>query len=136
MSRGSREARYDRDGRPDVSPRMLRGVRLFAATTLFYAFSPAAAEPVDLDAHSQGEWAFDLSGRDTSVRPGDDFFSYANGTYLQKPEIPADRTWYGTINVLRDLSEARVHAILDDAAANVAVEPSARDEKSKVGAFY
>ena len=27
---------------------------------------------------------------DTSVRPGDDFFSYVNGTWIAETEIPAD----------------------------------------------
>ena len=101
------------------------------ATSASWAWSPAPSRAADLTAPSYGQWGFDLSGRDTAVRPGDDFFGYANGTYLQKTEIPADRTWYGTINLLRDLSEARVHAILEDAAANTQAGPAA-----KVGAFY
>ena len=71
-----------------------------------------------------------------SVRPGDDFFDYANGTYLDRTQIPADRTWYGTVNVLRDLSEARVRAMLDAGAATAPIEPAATDEKGKVGAYY
>ena len=71
-----------------------------------------------------------------SVRPGDDFFDYVNGTYLDRTQIPADRTWYGTVNVLRDLSEARVRAMLDAGAATAPIEPAATDEKGKVGAYY
>jgi putative endopeptidase len=107
------------------------------AATALAAFSPAlAASPVDLTAHSMGTWGFDLAGRDTAVRPGDDFFDYANGTYIQATQIPPDRTWYGTINVLRDLSEARVHAVLEDAAAKAPLKPAAGDAQAKVGAFY
>ena len=118
----------------------LSGPALFALATMLCA-SPAAtaagaADPADLSAHSVGEWGFDLAGRNTTVKPGDDFFAYANGTYLEKTQIPADRTWYGTVNVLRDLSEARVHAMLDAAAANAPAEPTAKDDKGKVGAFY
>ena len=32
----------------------------------------------------------DLSGMDTSVRPQDDFYRYANGKWLETTEIPAD----------------------------------------------
>ena len=79
--------------------KILSGAGLLALATVI-SFSPAAAaDPVDLTAHSYGKWGFDLTGRDTAVKPGDDFFSYANGAYLQKTAIPADRTWYGTINV-------------------------------------
>ena len=37
-----------------------------------------------------GAWGFDLAGRDTSVTPGVDFYSYANGTYVKNLQIPPD----------------------------------------------
>ena len=36
-----------------------------------------------------GTWGFDLNGRDTSVKPGDDFFRYANGAAFDKLVIPS-----------------------------------------------
>jgi putative endopeptidase len=109
---------------------------LLAIATILCVSSPAHAGPADLRAPSYGQWGYDLSGRDTAVRPGDDFFAYANGTYIEKTQIPPDRTWYGTVNVLRDLSEARVHAMLEHAAASAPAEPAAKDVQGKVGAFY
>ena len=119
-----------------MTTKILSGAGLLALATFLCASPPAIAEPADLAAHSAGKWGFDLSGRNMAVKPGDDFFGYANGTYIDKTQIPADRSWYGTINVLRDLSEARVHAMLDDAAATAPVEAAGKDEKAKVGAFY
>ena len=118
--------------------------RLFAAAgalTLIFASATAvlAADSLptpDLTTHSYGAWGFDLAGRDTAVQPGTDFFAYANGGYLQRTEIPADLTWYGTVNILRDLSEARVRAILEEASATATVTPAAKDIHGKVGAFY
>jgi putative endopeptidase len=77
---------------------------------------------------------FDLAGRDTSVQPGDNFFRYANGSYLDHLVIPPDRTSYGSFSSLTELSENRVHAILDQAANNVAEAPA--DTTGKMGAFY
>ena len=37
----------------------------------------------------------DLAGIDHSVAPGDDFFAYANGAWIKKTEIPADKASYG-----------------------------------------
>src|ERR1700744_964767 len=98
--------------------------QLFAAAAAMavLAFTPltasSAADPApDLTAHRYGTWGFDLAGRDTAIRPGDNFFGYANAGYLAHTEIPADQTWYGTVILLRDLSEARVHAIVEDEAA-------------------
>ncbi len=89
-----------------------------------------AAEPAssaELAAPRFGVWGFDLSGRDTAANPGDDFFRYANGGYLDRMVIPPDRTRYGMFDELRVLSEQRVRNILEaDSASN----------ESKSGAFY
>jgi putative endopeptidase len=81
-----------------------------------------------------GPWGFDLSGRDTAVKPGDNFFAYADGTAVRDMVIPPDRTNFGAFILLRDLSEARVHKILEDASAHVAAAPS--DGLGKAGALY
>jgi putative endopeptidase len=91
---------------------------------------PVQAQP----APSYGAWGFDLSGRDTTVRPGDDFGAYASGTYLHDLKIPPDQSRWGVFNILRDLSDNRVHAILEDAAAKAPPAPTTDD--SKIGAFY
>ena len=62
-------------------------------------------------------WGFDLAGRDTAVAPGTDFYGYANGDYVKKLVIPPDRSRYGAFDALQALSETRVHAILEKAAA-------------------
>ena len=46
-----------------------------------------------------GTWGFDMAGRDTSVHPGDDFFRFANGAFMDALEIPADRTRYGSFDM-------------------------------------
>ncbi|HEY4939862.1 MAG TPA: M13-type metalloendopeptidase [Rhizomicrobium sp.] len=64
-----------------------------------------------------GAWGFDLAGMDRSVKPGDDFFEYANGTWFKNTEIPADRTSTGSFQDLRILSENRMKALIADLAA-------------------
>ena len=77
-----------------------------SAAALLCAAAPAlAANAPDLSkAPRMGPWGFDMSGRDTSVAPSKDFFDYANVTYLNKLEIPADRSRYGAFDALQDLS--------------------------------
>ncbi len=65
-----------------------------------------------------GEWGFDISGMDTSVKPGDDFFEYVGGAWLRNTEIPADKTSYGTFVMLRDKAEADVQATIEENAKN------------------
>jgi putative endopeptidase len=80
-----------------------------------------------------GTWGFDPAARDLSVKPGDDFFLYANGNALKTMEIPSDRTRFGNFDALSVLSENRVHAILEDAAA----KPGAPGSKeAQIGAYY
>ena len=51
---------------------------------------------------------------DLSVKPGDDFFSYINGTWVAETEIPADRSDYGTFGVLRDGAQGNVRIIIEE----------------------
>lgn len=105
-----------------------------SAVALFCASAPAlAADLPDLSkAPRMGPWGFDLAGRDTSVAPSKDFFDYANGVYLNKLEIPADRSRYGAFDSLQELSQQRMRAVLEKAAANT----SATGDEAKIGAFY
>ncbi len=78
-----------------------------------------------------GTWGFDLAGRDTTVKPGDDFNEYANGTYLRTTEIPADKARFGPFDVLYENAQGQLKAIIESSAANP-VNANAQ----KVGALY
>ena len=80
-----------------------------------------------------GTWGYDKTGEQPGVKPGDDFFTYANGAWQTRTAIPADKTSWGAFNILADLSEARVHAILEQAAASHA---AATTPEGKIGAIY
>ena len=55
---------------------------------------------------------------DKSINPGDDFFEYVNGAWLKNTEIPADKSSYGSFNILRDNSEEDVRVIIEEAASS------------------
>jgi len=76
-----------------------------------------------------GAWGFDATGMDTSVRPGDDFFKYANGGWDVRTPIPADRTGYGLDYVLADQAELRVRGILE-------AQPDGGADAVKIHAAY
>ena len=80
-----------------------------------------------------GDWGVDLSAFNTGVRPGDDFNTYANGTWIETIEIPADRSRYGNFDLLREKSEQRVRLIIEDLAKE---SPSLDTPEGKIGAFY
>ena len=60
----------------------------------------------------------DLTKMDPNVKPGEDFFKYVNGSWLENTEIPSDRTSWGSFNELRKTTDADALAILKEAIAN------------------
>ncbi|MGJ7901226.1 M13 family metallopeptidase [Lysobacter sp. 1R34A] len=60
-----------------------------------------------------GSFGVDLSSRDTRVKPGDDFNRYVSGHWLDTYQLKDYETSYGSFNMLRDQSEAQVHAIIE-----------------------
>ena len=107
---------------------------LLLAATAFAAIATSAySQPnPSLESPRYGTWGFDLSGVDPSVRPGDDFYRYANGRWDAATAIPADRTRYGNFDKLSELSENRVRAIVEEAAADKLSDPDAQ----RIGAAY
>lgn len=77
------------------------------------------------------------SGLDTdvveSVRPQDDFYTHVNGKWLERTEIPADRSNYGSFTVLADAAEANLKAIVEEVSRDGAAKTE--DEK-KIAAYF
>jgi len=87
-----------------------------------------------IDTPRYGTWGFNLAGRDTSVNPGDDFFEYANGEALKSLVIPADRSSYGSFNLLRELSDNRLKVLISDISADTAL--AAGSDEAKIRDLY
>jgi putative endopeptidase len=62
------------------------------------------------------EPGINLSNMDTKVSPGQDFFRYVNGAWLEKTEIPSDRNSWGSFNELRQKTDNDALAILKEAS--------------------
>ena len=58
-----------------------------------------------------------VENMDNSIRPNDDFFKHVNGSWLDKTEIPDDRTSWGAFNELRKKTDSDVLTILNEAIA-------------------
>ena len=82
-----------------------------------------------IEAPRYGTWGFDLAGRDTSVRPGDSFMRFANGSALDRMQIPSDRTSYGSFALLRELSDNRVKVMIDALAARTDLVAGSDEQK-------
>jgi putative endopeptidase len=67
------------------------------------------------------------------LKPGDDFYSYANEGWLESTEIPPDQSNWGSFSVIDDAVKEHIRAIIMEATESNAPEGS---EAQKVGDFY
>jgi putative endopeptidase len=74
----------------------------------------------------------DKSGLDTTCKPCDNFWQYANGEYMKKHPMPAQYSRWGTFPILRDANAERIKVLLETAATNKA----ATGNEKVVGDFY
>jgi len=66
------------------------------------------------------------------IRPGDNFYSYANGNWILQHPVPDSKTRWGSFDELREENSKRLRLLLDEAAAN-----AGKDSKTqKIGDFY
>jgi predicted metalloendopeptidase len=75
----------------------------------------------------------DLSNFDKSVRPQDDLYRFVNGTWLDKYEIPADKSNYGSFTKLYDEAQENLRTIIEDAAKKNAKKGT---DEQKVGDLF
>ena len=98
--------------------------------------SIAITEPPDnaiLKTPELGSFGIDISYQDTETKPGDDFFRYANGGWLDTFELPASRSSYGSFTVLSDRSDQRVRGIIEDLSQ---AEPPQGSIEQKISDYY
>jgi putative endopeptidase len=74
----------------------------------------------------------DQSNFDTSVKPSDDFFLYANGGWIKRTEIPPEFSRWGSFNQLIEHNNDALHAIAEKAAKTKSSDPTTQ----KVGDYY
>ena len=101
------------------TPRLAALALLLTGTALVAAAAPRSG--------------LDLSGMDRGVRPQDDLFRAGNGHWLATTEIPADKSHFGMVAQLRDLSDQRVRALVESLAA---ARPKPGSSEHRVGTYY
>ena len=95
--------------------------------------APAAPAAAGIAKPALGAFGVDLSAGNPAVKPGDDFFAYANGRWYDGFAIPADKSSFGAFDRLDELSKERVRGIIEAAAA--AHAPAGTPEQ-QIGDYY
>src|SRR3954453_10588703 len=104
----------------------------FKMLALATASLMVVAAPVSAAKPMYGDWGYNPSAMDSSVKPGDDFWAYVNGTWDKTTKIAAGRTSAGPFVPLSDQSEKDVRQIVE----SLANEPSRSHLGQQVGDFY
>ncbi len=92
----------------------------------FAVFLYVAGAPVSQTTHAQDDL-------DRSIKPGDDFYRYANGGWLKTAAIPTGRPSYDTRAILTEKTAQRVRDLIQEAAA---AQPAKSTLTQKVGDYY
>jgi putative endopeptidase len=77
---------------------------------------------------------FDVQNMDTTVKAGDDFFTYANGNWIKNNPIPSDKNSRSSFNELFEKNRHDIREIIEEAAAAKDVQAGSNTEK--IGTFY
>jgi putative endopeptidase len=79
-----------------------------------------------------GSFGIELDARDESIKPGDDFFKYAGGTWYKNFEIPSDKTRYGAFDKLAERSETQIKELVEEISQGKNLSP----EQQMIADFY
>ena len=115
---------------------VLCGAMLAVAVAASAQTRPPQTGPATPAGPRYGSFGVDLAARDTTVKPGDDFWTYVNGSWDKTTPIAPDRTQAGAGVVLVDEAELQVRAILDDAAKNPAAVGAGARQMGDLYASY
>ena len=100
--------------------------RLAVLTIVLFATTSAHA-------FAQATHGIQLENIDRSVRPGDDFYLFANGAWIKRTTIPPDRSSVGVFGVLSDTAARRMSALIEEVATSNAAPAS---ESRKIADLY
>ena len=105
-------------------------VGLIAVYFLFAAFTLSAQDAPPAEEQQHG---ISIANMDRSVKPGDNFYEYANGDWIKRTQIPPDRGGVGVFTKLADLSNKRTAGLIEEIAKSNA--PAGSGER-KVADLY
>lgn len=107
---------------------LLIGTALGATAADTPSTGAAAGKPL------YGAWGVDLTAEDPKVRPGDDFFEFANGAWLARTRIPDDEASVGAGKEVFDRTQDQLRSLIEDSAKG-ATSPTARQIGGLFAAF-
>jgi putative endopeptidase len=115
------------------SKSFLARARILVLLSTFPLFGAQGQAATPSDTPTPNTHGIAVDNMDRSVKPGDDFYQYANGEWIKRTVIPSDRGAVGVFTSLSDLSTKRAAALIEDAAKAGA---SAGSSSRKIADLY
>jgi putative endopeptidase len=110
---------------------MTKTIYSLAITALFLQ---SCASPDKKAEISKNQYqTIDVSALDRTIKPADDFFVFANGTWVANTTIPASESRWGSFNELEQQNNIKLKTILEDAAKN---QGAVGSQNQILGAYY
>lgn len=100
----------------------------------YFAILGILAVSLSSSAQSNPKKYIDPANMDLSVKPGDDFYQYASGTWIKKNPVPPKETRWGSFNELREFNAQAVKGLVETAAKDQ--KAPAGSVTKRVGDFY
>jgi putative endopeptidase len=104
-----------------------------SAPTPATSAAPPATAATPAPASTAPDIGINLSYIDKSVKPGDNFFDYANGAWLKTADIPADRSSTGAFYDIFEVTEKHTADLIKNAGAS---NPAAGSNARKIADYY
>ena len=113
--------------------RLILGFSKFAVACVATSALAVATTAYAQDAPAPETHGIAVASMDRSVKPGDDFYQYANGEWIKRTEIPPDRAGVGVFTKLGDLSNKRTAGLIEEIAKS---NPPEGSSARKVADLY
>src|SRR5215468_3078664 len=110
-------------------------VALLSAVSLEAQTQSPAQPAQSVSPVTQNPPPLDPKNMDTSVKPQDDFYLYANGGWLKRNPVPPEYARWGSMEQLSEKNIDALHKITEK-AANTHADPKTSPEIQKVGDYY
>jgi len=111
--------------------RFMRKIILIALGVPLLALLDSCASP-GASKQTQASTIDHFSGRNLAIKPGDDFFTYANGGWADATEIPADRSSYGVGTEVQELADKRTADLIQE----LAQKTGASGDEQRIADYY
>jgi putative endopeptidase len=112
---------------------MIKKSYLFSISCVALLFASCSSNKTNEESSAKG-YGIDLSSIDTTIRPQDDFYDYANNNWLKRTEIPASEARWGSFSVLNENNKNNLLAILEGSAKDTKAAKGTNVQK--IGDFY